>query len=647
MRGWAVLLLTTLSCARTSERAPRPPVILISVDTLRSDRLPVYGYQGIATPNVDALAADSVVFEHVYSHTPLTLPSHASILTGLLPPQHGVRDNKGYVLAESHVTLAERLKQAGYATAGIVSSMVLARQTGIGQGFDHYDDDLEEGSQTRKVRVFAQRGGAFSVAQAKAWLDTRRAGEPFFLFLHLFEPHTPRDAPEPYASRYADPYDAEVAYTDELVGDFLAALRKREIYDPSLLVFLSDHGEGLGDHAETEHGLLLYREALEVPLFIKLPRQQRRGERIKQAASLMDVAPTVLAFLNLDRKDLPGSALFESGGRSERPLYSETFFGLHQYGWSEVRSIIQGDLHYIQAPRPELYDLPRDPAERQNLLPLRSPPPGALGALSALGRGQESRREISKEEQEQLAALGYVGGFEPVEPSSSRPDPKDHIHQVVELWSLMAQIGKSESLKPEKRVLELLASLGVRKEPLSRSIATNMLRAGRAQVASKVLEPFASSPDPATQVALGEIATALGRLGEAEASFRRALATDSAEARAHLGMGIVLLTRGRPSEAGPWLAAALERDAKLPEAWNGLGVVRGQAGDFPGAVDAWEKAVGLDASLRDAWFNLALGHEKLGNHKAATHALEQYVPLAQGREKAQAEALLARLRRTS
>ena len=633
-------------CRSKPADSPKPSVVLLSIDTLRSDRLPVYGYKGIATPHLDALAGDAIVFDHVYSHYPLTLPSHTTILTGLLPPETGVRDNKGYVLGPSHVTLAERLRKNGFQTAGIVSSMVLGRQTGIEQGFDRFDDDMEGGRPTspKAARTFAQRPGALSVALAKDWLAQVTPGRPFFLFLHLFEPHTPRNAPEPYASRYKDAYDAEVAYADALVGDFMGTLKQRGLYDSTLIVLLSDHGEGLGDHVEEEHGLLLYREALQVPLFFKLPAQERRGQRIGDAVGLMDVAPTVLALLRLDRKGLPGSALFEAGGRGERPLYAESLFGLHQYGFSELRSIVSENLHYIEAPRAELYDLREDFAERRNRLGERTPPRSILAALTAIGRGGESRREISKEEEERLAALGYVGGFEPVDAApTSRPDPKDHVQQVMELWSEMERVGKSDSLAPEKRVLELLAAIGVRKESLSRTVAMNILRAGRPEAALKVLAGFSDSPSAPTQVALGEVATALGRLGDAEARFRRALAADPAEARAHLGMGILLLTRGQAKEAAPWLAAAIERDRTLGEAWNGLGVVHAQAGDYPQAVDAWQKAVALDPTLRDAWFNLAVGYQKLGNRQAAAQALEQYVPLVEGRERARAMAIVKKL----
>ncbi len=628
-------------CSRAGGvKSPGAPVILISIDTVRSDHLPAYGYRGIETPAVDAFARDAVLYERAFSHYPLTFPSHASILTGLLPPQHGVRDNKGYVLGDDQTTLAERLRAAGYRTAGIVSSMVLGRQTGIGQGFEEFDDQMETGT-----RKFPQRRGADSIAIAEAWLDRLPQGQTPFLFLHLFEPHTPYEAPEPYASRYKDAYDAEIAWSDHLLGGFLDHVKARGLYEPSLIVLLSDHGEGRGDHAELEHGLLLYRESLQVPLLVKLPGRKRGGERIKEPVGLVDVVPTILALLKLDRSGLPGVALFESGGRSaDRPLYAETFFGLSQYGWSELQSVVAGDLHYVQAPRPELYDLAADPAEVRNLLPGRAVPEGMRAAIAALGRGKESTREVPREEAEQLAALGYVGGTEAHEPRSDRPDPKDHIRDVAELWTLMDKIGTSDSLQAETRVLAIIESLGVKRENLRRTIATNMMRAGRAGTAARVLAPFDTSPDPATQVLAGQIAASLGRFAEAEAHFRAALEREPRNAAAQAGIGIVLLGRGRPGPAREALERAVADDAGLAEAWNALGVVHAQAGETGAAVSAWERAVAIDPSLADAWFNLALLYQKAGARDQAIQALERYVHLAQGRDRAQGEALLARLK---
>ncbi|HKO00063.1 MAG TPA: sulfatase, partial [Thermoanaerobaculia bacterium] len=237
-------------------------MILISVDTLRSDHLPAYGYTGVATPNIDALRKDGILYKRAYSHTPLTLPSHATILTGTLPADHGLRDNVGFKLAPNVPTLASLLKKNGYATGAAVSAFVLRHETDISRGFDFYDDDVEPiGASTVIGRV--QRDGRETARVAKSWIDRQQG--TFFFFLHLYEPHTPYTPPEPFFGRYPNHYDGEIAYADDIVGDFIGYLKQRDLYDKALIIFLSDHGEGLNEHGEEEHGIFLYREALQVP----------------------------------------------------------------------------------------------------------------------------------------------------------------------------------------------------------------------------------------------------------------------------------------------------------------------------------------------------------------------------------------------
>ena len=273
---------------------PGAPIVVISIDTLRSDHLPAYGYKGVETPALDALRRDAVLFERAYSHTPLTLPSHVSLLTGVLPSRHGVRDNLGYAFdAEKYPFLPRLLGRAGYATGAAVSAYVLRGETGLAKGFDVYDDGIS--LRPTEALGNSQRSGRESSRAALAWLGTVK-DKPFFLFLHLYEPHTPYAPPEPFATRYrAVPYDGEIATADAIVGDFLAELKKRGVYDKAIIALVSDHGEGLGDHGEQEHGILLYREALQVPLFLKLPGAKLGGAAVAAPAQLVDLAPTLLA----------------------------------------------------------------------------------------------------------------------------------------------------------------------------------------------------------------------------------------------------------------------------------------------------------------------------------------------------------------
>ncbi|MEJ2086645.1 MAG: sulfatase, partial [Acidobacteriota bacterium] len=347
----------------------KPPVVVISIDTLRSDRLPAYGYTDVDTPNIDRLRADSILFEHIFSPYPLTLPAHSSMLTGLLPPEHGVRDNSGYRLDASHLPFLPRLLQEhGYATGAAVSSYVLRATTGLSSGFDFYDDGVQFRSQA--ILGDVQRAGIETLDSARSWLRSV-ADEPFFFFFHIYEPHTPHAPPEPFASRYSSPYDGEVAVADFVVGELLEELADLGIYDPALILLTSDHGEGLDDHGDYEHGLLLYREAIQVPLMIKLPGGQRGGSTISEPGQLIDIFPTVVDLVGLESSDSPGRSLLrpvEGSEPTERSIYSETYFPRLHFGWSELRSLIEWPYHYIEGPDPELYDLVNDPKQKDNIL---------------------------------------------------------------------------------------------------------------------------------------------------------------------------------------------------------------------------------------------------------------------------------------
>ena len=274
LSGLAAVVLAVAACGRSGgpvapPRFPGAPVVLVTIDTLRADRLPMYGYGKVETPALDALRKDSVLFEQAYAHVPLTLPSHASVFTGLEPGMHGVLDNSGYRLPAGEPTLAELLKAKGYATGGAVSAAVLASRSGIARGFDFWEEKVEAKGPVSMLD-FVERPGWETSRLLLDWLRPH-AGEKFLAFLHVYEPHAPYTPPEPFRSKYADRYDGEVAASDAVVGAFLEELKKLGVYDRAIVVLLSDHGEGLGDHGEDEHGVFLYREAIQVPLLVKLP----------------------------------------------------------------------------------------------------------------------------------------------------------------------------------------------------------------------------------------------------------------------------------------------------------------------------------------------------------------------------------------
>ena len=432
---------------------------MISIDTLRSDRLPAYGYGAVETPAIDRLAADGVLFERAFTHVNVTLPAHASLFTGLLPAVHGVRDNAGYRLGESIPTLAAELNRHGYATGGFVSSWVLRAWTGIDRGFDVYDDGVrfETGRQLGDL----QRAGPETLAAASGWLDGV-ADVPFFLFLHLYEPHAPYRPPAPFAGRYEDAYDGEVAAADRVVGELLRRLERLGLYDEALVILLSDHGEGLMDHGEMDHLVFIYREVLQVPLIVKLPGGKRAGERVGVNVQLADVAPTLYSFLDLEEPaGLAGADLLDlqsavSAGRP-RQIVSESVYPRIHFGWSDLVSIVEGDLHFIDSPDPELYRLSEDPEELNNVIrEERTAARRLREALAGIDRTLASPAEEDPETRRRLQSLGYLSGGARVR-EGPLPDPKSRIGVVAVLDRAAEQVARGRLAEAEtllRRVLE-------------------------------------------------------------------------------------------------------------------------------------------------------------------------------------------------
>jgi len=391
------------------------PIILIAIDSLRADHLPAYGYGKGKTPAIDALASDSILFERAYAHSPQTLPAHASLLTGRLPFETGVRDVAGYRLPESVRSLAELLSDRGYATGGIVSSFLLRKDTGIARGFSFFDAELpapHEGSTGDTL----MRDGAESEQVAEHWLDsigTSRA----FLFLHLAEPHAPYEAPERFAETAATPYDAEISYADESVGRLVRYLKAHQLYDRSTILLIADHGEGLGEHGENGHGLLAYAEELQIPLLVKQPGGEGRQRRVTTPVQQIDLVPTIL-----DLAKAPGASglrgrsltpLFNGGTIPETSVYAESLYGEYRFGWAPVFSLIDGNYQLVSSgTRDELFDLAVPAGERRDLAGEK--PDAVLSAKKRLAefspRAAPSKPGlVTLTDRERFETLGYVG----------------------------------------------------------------------------------------------------------------------------------------------------------------------------------------------------------------------------------------------
>ena len=584
-----------------ADRFAGAPIVLISIDTLRADHLPAYGYRGGSTPAIDRLARAGIVFDDVYSQCPLTLPSHATLFTGRLPLHHGVRDNIGYTVAAAERTLASRLKAAGYTTGGAISSYVLRRQTGIAGGFDFFDDELTIAG-TGESLSETQRDGARTIEALAAWVDAH-AGQPLFAFLHLYEPHTPYTPPPSHAM--AQPYDGEIAYADELVGRFLDRLSARGLLDRAIVAVVSDHGEGLGDHGEAEHGLLLYREALRVPWILRLPGGQRGGTRVAGAAGLVDVAPTLLALAGLSSDGMDGQALtpaLASRRVADRTVYSETQYPRLHFGWSDLASAVDGRYHYIRAPTPELYDVAADPGERANLASARDSTASALAAWltrTTAGSPVAQPAEVDADVRERLRALGYAASSPPRAAGATAPDPKEKIaaYETLRGAQRLAAGGR------DREVVAALEPLLAREPDMLDAwelLAKSQLKIGRTREAidafGKVLaiEPLkpethlalarifalekqpararehaelAARRDPAAaNEILAELMMDSGRPAEAAAFARRSVEADPSRYMSHFLIAAALQREGKCGDAIPAFTRAIEAKRREPQA---------------------------------------------------------------------------------
>jgi tetratricopeptide (TPR) repeat protein len=523
---------------------PGAPLVLISIDTLRSDHLPAYGYERVQTPNIDALRKDAVLCRRAYSQCPLTLPSHVSLLTGLLPFEHGVEDNLGYTLdASRHATLPSLLKAKGYATGAAVSAYVLRGATGLGPTFDFYEDqipppvDSDAASQVR-------RAGAETARLAVRWLDSVSA-RPFFLFLHLYEPHSPYEPPEPFKSRYASAYDGAIAAADAVVGEILKHLKEKGLYDRCVVVLVSDHGEGLGEHGEDFHGILLYREALQVPLLVKLPGGVRRGTTVERPVGLVDVLPTLTQLLALKPPEgLRGKSVFDAVG-SPTSTYAETYYPRIHLGWSDLHSLLDDRYHLIAGPSAELYDLAKDPGETVDLAGERASVARAMGgALAGIRASFVAPSAVNAEDMERLKALGYLGGASiDASQSGPLPDPRTSIHllrDVKAAFRLTSDGKDAEAVVAFRKLLEENPRLFDVEYELGRTLSRLERWDEAAQVFDEALAHAPTFAGP-IDLALARVAVARGRWKDAEAAARRIL--DLSPGEAHEILARVALAR--------------------------------------------------------------------------------------------------------
>ncbi len=662
--------LAAAGCARPpqSRSFPQAPVILVSVDTLRSDHLPFYGYTGVETPALSALRKDSILFERAYSQVPLTLPSHASILTGRVPAEHGIHDNLGYHLRREVPTLAELLKKAGYATGAAISCFVLKGDSGIGRGFDHYDDDVEP-AEGRLALGRVQRAGAETESRLEGWLGAQKAGAPTFTFLHLYEPHTPYEPPEPFKSRYEDhPYDGEIAASDDVVARFVTFLKTRGLYENSVIIFLSDHGEGLGEHGEAEHGMFLYRETLQVPLLLKLPGNVRGNTSVKTPVQLADVFTTVGRAVGLRDFTAPEgtvSLLEVRDGDASRRILSETFFPRIHFGWSELSSILEGRWHYIEAPKPEIYDLHADPGERSNRVAERPDPIRALRAELLKRRPSfESPSDVDPEARRKLTSLGYLSAGP--SPQGTLEDPKDRIKtfeelrtglgemtggrndrahaiftkllaenpRMLDVWDMdsrvLLDLGRpEEALSALKKTVELAPEAA--RAPYVTEVANLCLQLGKWDEAARHGEALRALGDPAAEDIAARAALGRGDSVTASTAARSAFdrGTGKVKIRGALVLGRLAVQKNDLAEAQRWSDAAISLSSGDKLVQSGLHMLRGDVlarqGHAAQAEKEFLEEIRLYPDRLDARVSLSALYASIGRREDARRVVIQLV----------------------
>lgn len=539
-------------------------ILVITVDTLRADHLGCYGYKQVRTPNIDSLAAGGVLFERAFTPVPITLPAHTVIFTGTYPTFSGMHDFSANRLGTTQPTLASILKGRGFATGAVVASAVLDSRFGLNRGFDFYYDHFDFNRLQEANLDDMERPGNIVADQALAWL-AKNASKPFFFWMHLYDPHYPYHPPSPYADEYkSHPYDGEISFADEQVGRILRFLKDKHLDQDTLIVLCGDHGEGLGEHGEQTHGFFIYNSTLHVPLILRLPGGNR-SKRVSDLVSLADVLPTILHLMNLtvpsevQGKDL--SPLLSDQGASEpRALYSETFLPRLHFNWSEIRGIETERFHFIQAPKPELYDVSRDPGELQNLYAQKSAVATELSGklqsmIAQLTPGEERAEKTGLDPalMERLKSLGYAGfsgGGDTKTKSSDLPDPKDRI-QVYELIS--EGMAASQHGSYAESVEKLSAALAT--EPNSVAIHYLLgLDYYRLQDFPKAVAHFQrvlqASPDYALAVyQLGLSYARAGDMPNAISQLKRALQLDPTNFSAAYNLGAAYLREGNPADA--------------------------------------------------------------------------------------------------
>ena len=663
--------VTTWRRARPSvRREPGLSVLLITVDTLRADALGAYGKREASTPWMDRLAAAGVRYDDAHAHNVVTLPSHANIFSGRYPFDHGVRDNSGFRFPARMETLATLLKAKGYATGAFVSAFPLASRFGLARGFDVYEDRFVD-AQDRPAFFEQERPGAETVALARRWLDAQ-AGRPAFCWVHIYEPHSPYAPPPPLAARFAaDPYQGDVAAADEALAPLLEPLLARGDEGRTLVVLTGDHGESLGEHGESTHGIFAYEATLRVPLILYEPRLL--SPRVAYTpARHVDLLPTILDALALPvPAGLPGRSLLtaeDATAARETTSYFEALSGRLNRGWAPLYGVLRDRQKYVELPIPELYDLRADPAEATNrvagetsrLESLRA----ALAAFRAADHGPQRTAETA-EARERLKSLGYVSGGASTAPASftESDDPKrvigldGRLQEVATLQArgnlpaALARARELVALRPrmaisllylgelERQAGHLDAAIDDLKRALAETpddpatlsvLGSCLTQAGRGGEAAALLAPAAGKADPDVDV-LVAYALALAkqnRFPEALAALARARDLDPSNAMVAVNAGTVDLMAGDRDRAREAFESAVAANPRVARAHSSLAFLLAESGRAAESLEEWRKALALDAGESGKLLAVGILLDQRGRPAEARPYLELFVAAA-------------------
>lgn len=546
-------------------------LLLISMDTTRQDFLTCYGYPRLITPTIDSLVEHGVRFDDPVTSAPMTLPSHAVMMTGKYPPSIGVRDNGGYRLLDKHTTLAEQLKQAGYDTGAFVSAFVLDKRFGLDQGFDYYDFDIDERGRTSVDSLLNEREGGATTLAALEWLADRKGDRPFFAWVHYFDPHQPYISPLTDTEGFEDrPYDAEIAYVDRNIKRLLEDLEKRGLRDKTLIAFVTDHGEGLMEHEEALHGIFLYESTVRSAMILSNPALFERGYRVDdRVVGMVDLAPTLLELMGVTPiSGVDGISLVSAAKSPSRAIYMETLMPLAN-ACAPLHALRTHDAKFILAPKKEYYDLTQNHKESENLFgqsdratELESALQSMLAKWDASGEALAGAQEMSDDVARRLAAIGYAGGV-PTGDMADLRDPKDQIHVI----NMMSEVKSLQAQGHDQQALELAREVAVQAEgwyaPIA-NIVTIHQTMGKHAEAAQILEDYIKNH------------------------------RDAAPAQAYLHLAQAYFMLNRDTKCIENLALAEQREPDMGMIAMVRGDVFNRQGKLDKAIEQYERAFELD-----------------------------------------------------